>query len=58
MFDKKIKKGLGRGLTSLFGDQVEEKPEKSNTHGPYLLVSIGDLERNRYQPRNYFDEKK
>ena len=58
MFDKKIKKGLGRGLTSLFGDQVEEKPEKSNTHSPYLLVSIGDLERNRYQPRNYFDEKK
>ena len=50
------KKGLGRGLSALFGD---EKPKdklqeinKSNT------VSISVLSRNPYQPRHHFSEEK
>ena len=64
MAEEKNKKGLGRGLISLFGDQAnsdqnEDKYEKkTDPSNPYLLVSIGDLKRNRFQPRNYFDEKK
>mgnify|MGYP001232588293 CR=1 FL=1 len=44
----KIKKGLGRGLSSLIG---ETKVEPQNN-----LVSIGDLIPNKYQPRKVFDE--
>jgi len=64
MAEEKNKKGLGRGLMSLFGDQAnsdqnEDKyKNKTDPNNPYLLVSIGDLKRNRFQPRNYFDEKK
>ena len=50
------KKGLGRGLSALFGDEKpRDKPQKlkqSNT------VSISDLSRNPYQPRQYFSEEK
>ena len=50
------KKGLGRGLSALFGDEKpKEKPQeinKSNT------VSISDLSRNPYQPRQHFSEAK
>ncbi len=45
----KIKKGLGRGLSSLIGDT------KVNTNTNKLLVS--DLLRNKLQPRKIFDEK-
>ena len=58
MADEKNKKGLGRGLMSLFGDQTQELPVKENPTSSYLSISIGDLIRNRYQPRNYFDDKK
>ena len=58
MATDKIKKGLGRGLTSLFGDQPEEENLKSITNKSYLLVPISDLDRNRFQHRNHFDEKK
>jgi ParB family transcriptional regulator, chromosome partitioning protein len=50
------KKGLGRGLSALFGDEkVKDKPKeinKSNT------VSISDLSRNPYQPRQHFSPEK
>ena len=51
------KKGLGRGLSALFGDDKFEikKKETTNTQKKAL---IGDLMRNRYQPRLNFDEKK
>ena len=58
------KKGLGRGLMSLFGDEAEvassalDIVKKNNDKNPYLLVSVGDLNRNRFQPRIHFDEKK
>ena len=64
MVEEKNKKGLGRGLMSLFGDEIEntkngeENIKKKDPNSSYLLVSIGDLNRNRYQPRTFFDEKK
>ncbi len=44
----KIKKGLGRGLSSLIGETKTE-PQKNQ-------VSISDLSPNKYQPRKIFDE--
>ena len=60
MTDEKNKKGLGRGLMSLFGDQDQDAATqpKLDTNNAYLLISISDLSPNRLQPRNYFDEKK
>mgnify|MGYP001191237173 CR=1 FL=1 len=58
MVDEKNKKGLGRGLMSLFGDQVQETATQGKKDTSYLSVSIGDLSRNQFQPRNYFDENK
>ena len=49
------KKGLGRGLSALFGDEKSKdktQKNKSNT------VSISDLSRNPYQPRQHFSEQK
>ena len=50
------KKGLGRGLSDLFGDQSpsEKKLEKNVIN----KISISDLSRNPYQPRQKFDEIK
>ena len=50
------KKGLGRGLSALFGDQKPEPKKKSINNTNKVL--IGDLSTNRYQPRINFDEKK
>ena len=64
MVGEKNKKGLGRGLMSLFGDQAQSNPDENNSSAKsvpassYSLVSIGDLNSNRFQPRIYFDEKK
>jgi len=44
----KIKKGLGRGLSSLIG---ESKVETQTNH-----LQISDLVPNKYQPRKIFDE--
>ena len=49
------KKGLGRGLSALFGD-IEVKPNSSNLNTNSLPIS--DLVRNKYQPRSIFDEDK
>ena len=58
MTEDKNKKGLGRGLMSLFGDQTEDNSLKQDSKSSYLSISIGDLDRNQFQPRNYFDDKK
>ena len=58
MVDDKNKKGLGRGLMSLFGDQESVKQSKEETKTSYLSTSIGNLAPNQFQPRNYFDAKK
>ena len=50
------KKGLGRGLSALFGDQnLSEKPKNVNQSNS---ISISDLNRNPYQPRQNFREEK
>ena len=50
------KKGLGRGLSALFGDQsVEKKITEKNVLNK---ISISDLSRNPYQPRQMFNEVK
>ena len=50
------KKGLGRGLSALFGDTpTKENNQKINKNN---LVAIADLSRNPYQPRQNFKEEK
>ena len=50
------KKGLGRGLSALFGD--EQSNEKDKKSKEINQVSISDLSRNSYQPREFFNEDK
>ena len=45
---EKIKKGLGRGLSSLIGEKKIERQKNQ--------ISINDLVPNKYQPRKIFDE--
>ena len=50
------KKGLGRGLSALFGDEKPKtKPQEINQSN---TISISDLSRNPYQPRQNFSEEK
>jgi len=46
--ENRLKKGLGRGLSSLLGDNEK----KINTN----KISIKDINRNKFQPRKYFDK--
>ena len=48
METNKIKKGLGRGLSSLIGETKVETPKNQ--------LSISNLIPNKYQPRKIFDE--
>ena len=52
------KKGLGRGLTALFGDQKTESKKKEKSTQYRLKANISDLSPNKYQPRIHFDEEK
>tara|TARA_Y100000590_G_scaffold465811_1_gene639189 strand:- start:10398 stop:11243 length:846 start_codon:yes stop_codon:yes gene_type:complete len=47
--ENRLKKGLGRGLSSLLGDSTK----KVDTN----KVSIKDLIRNKFQPRKYFNKE-
>ena len=47
--ENRLKKGLGRGLSSLLGDSSK----KINTN----KISIKDITRNKFQPRKYFDNE-
>ncbi len=49
MMESRIKKGLGRGLSSLLGDS--SKKIETNK------VLIKDLVRNKFQPRKYFNKE-
>ena len=49
MIENRLKKGLGRGLSSLLGDS--DKKIKTNK------VLIKDLTRNKFQPRKYFSKE-
>ena len=51
------KKGLGRGLSALFGETKNQAVNKtSNTS--QKLAAVSDLCRNQYQPRINFDQNK
>ena len=55
--NKKKNKGLGKGLSALFGDQ--KKVDKSTEiEGFAQKALIGELVRNKYQPRTIFDDNK
>ena len=47
--ENRLKKGLGRGLSSLLGDTT--KTVETNK------VSISDISRNKFQPRKHFDKE-
>ena len=47
--ENRLKKGLGRGLSSLLGDS-QKKIEKNK-------IPIKDLSRNKFQPRKYFNKE-
>ena len=49
------KRGLGKGLSALFGD-IEKKSESNQTQTN--KIPIADLQRNKYQPRTIFDKEK
>ena len=50
------KKGLGRGLSALFGDQTPSENKQVNQ--TLNKVSISEISRNPYQPRQNFKEEK
>ena len=50
------KKGLGRGLSALFGDSSPK--ENTKIANKVNTVAIADLSRNSYQPRQNFKEEK
>jgi len=50
VIDNKLRKGLGRGLSSLLGDSSTKKVETNK-------VSITDITRNRFQPRKNFSKE-
>ena len=52
----KSKKGLGRGLSALFGDQ--NNSEKNPKNQAILRVPLDNIKRNEFQPRINFDETK
>jgi len=52
------RKGLGRGLTALFGDQKDEVLENEKIINKTLTANISDLSPNKFQPRHHFDETK
>jgi ParB family transcriptional regulator, chromosome partitioning protein len=50
------KRGLGRGLSALFGDEGVKENKAANKE--LIKVSISDLSRNPYQPREIFNKVK
>ena len=55
---KAKKKGLGRGLSALFGEQKSTNKKKDKANLQRLTVNISDLSPNKYQPRVHFDQAK
>lgn len=47
-------RGLGRGLSELFGDAITTSQTAMDT---VQQISLGDLEANKYQPRQQFDDR-
>ncbi len=56
--NKSKKKGLGRGLSALFGEQKNTSKKKEQITNKTNKANISDLSPNKYQPRVHFDETK
>ena len=52
------KKGLGRGLSALFGDQKSELKKDENRNQNLNKAEVSDIRPNKYQPRVHFNEEK
>ena len=50
MIDSRLKRGLGRGLSSLIGDDESKKIETNK-------VSINNISRNKFQPRKHISKE-
>tara|TARA_B100001057_G_scaffold107172_1_gene104750 strand:+ start:932 stop:1789 length:858 start_codon:yes stop_codon:yes gene_type:complete len=53
----KKNRGLGKGLSALFGDQKKPENTAQNATNSQKAL-IGEIARNKYQPRTIFDENK
>jgi len=53
-----MKKGLGKGLEALFGDDIEEKIDEISNKKVITELKISQIEPNIDQPRKQFDEEK
>ena len=60
MSNEKKKRGLGRGLKSLFGDPLvlEDNQDDNRPGTSNRLLPISNLTRNKFQPRMIFDKEK
>tara|TARA_B100000579_G_scaffold170378_1_gene138794 strand:- start:3975 stop:4841 length:867 start_codon:yes stop_codon:yes gene_type:complete len=56
--NKSNKKGLGRGLSALFGDQNKETKKDESVIINNLKANISDLTPNKFQPRSNFNKNK
>ena len=52
------KKGLGRGLSALFGDQKSELKKDEKRNKTLDKAEVSDIRPNKYQPRVHFNEEK
>lgn len=54
-----MKKGLGKGLNALFGEEIENKIDSiERVKDAITELKISEIEPNREQPRKSFDEEK
>ncbi len=53
---RKRPQSLGRGLSSLLGDMVQESPVSGSTRGSVQLIPVASIEPHPGQPRRHFDE--
>lgn len=59
MSDKKVKRGLGRGLSALMSDVAEVSgPDEAGARNPDRSIPIERVEPNPDQPRRLFDPEK
>ena len=55
--NSKKNKGLGKGLSALFGEQKSQENQGKSGHNVRKAL-VGEISRNSFQPRTIFDESK
>lgn len=55
--DDSKKRGLGRGLSALFGEEGEMQESDGASHDGVQMLSIGNLSPGPFQPRQQFDDE-